>query len=334
MKSSCLSHPESERLVIIRKWQVEFCEGNQCAAAVMSYFEYWHNWKLEAEQYNLRSNQIAEAHGDGRPHAEDVYQFHSINEISDGILGLYGHKSITDALRLLENRGVISTHRNPNPRYVYDKTKYFIFYPDVCQEWLENHYKSRDGKNAVSNTQKCNPDTAVLPYASGKNTVPNRKKAVYIETEINNKDNNHSINACDLPSHPKSNSTESTDVNSALVQPVINALRALGMPVKHFTYPDIPPVIQRLCIAGATVPDFVAAFERATQYAEHGFGVKYLVPIVESILAAKKSEPRVSSVHPNRASSSIREEIVVYGKNIVHPAIQALMDEEDAKNNQ
>jgi len=331
MKSSCISHPESERLVIIRKWQVEFCEGNQCAAAVMSFLEYWHNWKLESEHYNHRSNQISEAHGDGHPYAEDIYQFHSINEISEGILGLYGHKSITEALRLLEQMSVISTHRNPNPRYVYDKTKYFRFYPEICQKWLKNYYKSRDGKNAVSNTKKCDLDPAVMPDAFGKNTVPNGKNAVYIETEINNKDNNHSINAGDLSSNPESNSTEPTDVNSALVQPVINVLREQGMPAKHFTYADVPPAIQRLCLAGATVPDFIAAFERATQYADRGFGVKYLVPIVESILTSKNSSPRTPAVHTNHSSSLARDVGVVYGENIVDPLIQTLMDEEDKR---
>jgi hypothetical protein len=66
MKTSCISHPANERLVIIRKWQVDFCEGNHCAAAQLSFFEYWHNWKINSDQYNYKSNNIAEMHGDAR----------------------------------------------------------------------------------------------------------------------------------------------------------------------------------------------------------------------------------------------------------------------------
>jgi len=131
MKTSCISHPEREPLVIIRKSQVEFCEGNQCAAAVMSFLEYWHNWKLDSDTYNKKSNDISEVHGDSRSLSEDVYQYHSLLEISDGILNLYSTKTISDAIKFLESKSVVTTHRNPNPRYHYDKTKYFRFYPEV-----------------------------------------------------------------------------------------------------------------------------------------------------------------------------------------------------------
>lgn len=34
-----LAHPPKDPLVIIRQWQLEFCNGNHCAAAILSMFE-------------------------------------------------------------------------------------------------------------------------------------------------------------------------------------------------------------------------------------------------------------------------------------------------------
>ncbi len=46
-RTSCIPHPEGERLILIRKWQLEACQKDACAAALLNLFEYWHNIKLE-----------------------------------------------------------------------------------------------------------------------------------------------------------------------------------------------------------------------------------------------------------------------------------------------
>ena len=46
-RSSCISHPDGERLILIRKWQLEACGKDACAAALLNLFEYWHNIKVE-----------------------------------------------------------------------------------------------------------------------------------------------------------------------------------------------------------------------------------------------------------------------------------------------
>jgi hypothetical protein len=47
MKVSCIKHPSNERLIVIHQWQLDFCEGNITQTALLSFFEYWHNVKLE-----------------------------------------------------------------------------------------------------------------------------------------------------------------------------------------------------------------------------------------------------------------------------------------------
>lgn len=286
MKTSCVTHPANERLVIIRKWQVEFCEGNQCAAALLSFFEYWHSWKIETDRYNHKSNNVAEMHGESRLLSEDVYQYHSLQEMSDGILNLYGAKSISEAIKFLEFKNVITTHGNPNPRFHYDKTKYFQFYPDVCNEWLKSSYESRSSKNAVSKENKCASDLAKIPHASGENTLPSRKNALPI-TEINNKENNQSIKPHKIFNVEKQKTVldmEGRDETRAIVVALIKK----GMPQKRF-YPDSLIEVDHLIRLGATESMFLEAYDLALRCTQgNDFGVNYLAKVVEDLLAKFK----------------------------------------------
>lgn len=275
MKTSCISHPEKERLVIIRKWQVEFCEGNICAASLLSYFEYWHNWKLNTDEYNKKYNNVAEMHGDSRFLSEDVLQYHSTQEMSDGILNLYGTRAIPEALKLLEAKGTISIHANPNPGYHYDKKKYFCFYPEVCNEWIKNHYKSRHSENTESMPQKGKLDVAKMPNADGESALLPCKNALPI-AKINIKEINKSINAREIFSEPQ-------EEERADIQPVVDALTAKGFPPERFQYPDVVAAVRRLLQVGATVDDFIKAYERIVKMkGGSSFSASYLTKAVQS----------------------------------------------------
>jgi hypothetical protein len=284
MKTTCISHPANERLVIIRKWQVEFCAGNQCAAALLSFFEYWHSWKLESDRYNHKSNNISEHHGETRSLSENVYQYHSLSEMSDGILNLYGAKAIAEAIKLLEAKNVISVHANPNPRFHYDKTKYFVFYPEVCNDWIKSSYKSTSGENATSIEQKDVCDVVKTPNALSENTSPSRKKALPI-TEINNKEINQSIKAIS----ENENDGNSKHTHTDLTRMIVEALIAKGMSTSKF-YDDSLTAIKRLQEAGATVTQFIEGYDQSVVATKGGgFGVNYLIKAVETILICTKT---------------------------------------------
>jgi len=139
-KSSCVANPENEPLVLIRKWQITFCENNHCAAALLSLFIYWHDIRLQIIGKNKKANDIAEAHGDGRTQDESTLQFHTTEELIEGLLGLFGKSAINEAIKLLHSLKIIIIHRNPNKRYKFDRTRYFQFHPEVVNEWLNNRY--------------------------------------------------------------------------------------------------------------------------------------------------------------------------------------------------
>lgn len=142
MRSSCIAHPKNNPMILVREWQVKFCAGNTCAAALLSFFEYWHNVKIRMAEKNERANDVAEMHGDEGVQDTSLYQFHTSEELQAGIMGIGGEKKIRESLRFLEESGVITITSNPNPRYQFDKTKFFIFHPDVLIQWITEHYNA------------------------------------------------------------------------------------------------------------------------------------------------------------------------------------------------
>ena len=135
MKSTCINHPPKEPLILIRQWQVKFCEGNRVGAALLSFFEYWHNIRLEQSGKSAEANQIAQSHGCEPSQDDSLLQFHTEAELEAGIMIAHKDK-IRLALQVLVNKGAITIKRNPNPRYKFDNTRYFLFHPDVINEWL------------------------------------------------------------------------------------------------------------------------------------------------------------------------------------------------------
>jgi len=179
MKSSCIQHPPREPLIVIRAWQIEFCRGSACAAALLSFFEYWHNVKLDKSEQAKKLNAIAMQHGANPLHDESLVQFHTTEELERGIL-IYKKDTIRKALRLLEELGAITVMRNPDPRYAFDKTRHFIFHPEVLSKWIaERRSSTREsaGLSAGHAGRVGNMATQTL-HPSAKNSVPSAKDSV------------------------------------------------------------------------------------------------------------------------------------------------------------
>ena len=138
-RASCISHPEGERLILIRKWQMEACQKDACAAALLNLFEYWHNIKLEQNSQAKSYNEIAYRHGEDSSQIETLLQWHKSEQLEDSLLNIFNKKRIQSAIELLQNLKFISVHRNPNPRYSFDKTRHFLFHPNEVKVWLKNY---------------------------------------------------------------------------------------------------------------------------------------------------------------------------------------------------
>ena len=152
MKSSCINQPANERMVIIRQWQVEFCGGDHCAAAILGFMSYWHDIRLEQSAKSAESNATAERHGERGLQDTSLLQFHSAKSLREGLLGLYSESSIRRARQVLVDSGAVTEHANPNPRYAFDATTFFLFHPEVVNAWLARRAELRDrfGKSTES----------------------------------------------------------------------------------------------------------------------------------------------------------------------------------------
>lgn len=309
MKTSCIRTPENNRYIQLYEWQIKFCQGNRCAALLLSFFSSWHDWKIRNDQYYRRANDIAEMHGDGRSNNENAYMFFTMEEFINGVMGLYGKNSINEALQLLISLRVISVHTNPNPRYHFDKTKYFQFYPEICNQWIASYYNQnsdqslqktdltdqpkqadRSSENKTLDPPKEADLSSETKQRSAESGRPSLETGRYITNNTNNTTNkNQSINSHDdfVTTNKKliANIHEVDQENKK----IIDALKKQGMPADRFNYPDIAEKIQQLREAGATLQQFIDAFHLAKNVKGNAFGFNYIAKIVATYVTQADS---------------------------------------------
>jgi hypothetical protein len=113
----------------------------------------------------MQANDTAETHGDPRSQDETLYQFHSTPELERGLLGLYGQSKIKEARKVLLDKGVITEHRNPNPKYHFDKTIHYLFHPEPINAFLTDRVNA-----SVRNKVSTQPDQSEITDASVRST--------------------------------------------------------------------------------------------------------------------------------------------------------------------
>jgi len=164
MKNPCLHHP-NERFLIIRPWQLAFCHGNKCAATLLGVFEHWHNIKLDMREQNRKANETAQSAGDEPTYDVRLLQWHREEELAEEMFWLFGVKTIRKAIGRLEELGAITVTSNPNPKYGFDRTRFFQLQPLVLQAFIKRH--SARHKLGLANIHSTN----------GKSAAPSGKSA-------------------------------------------------------------------------------------------------------------------------------------------------------------
>ncbi|MDQ3173856.1 MAG: hypothetical protein M3Q91_09135 [Acidobacteriota bacterium] len=226
MKVSCITHPTNEHFIKIHPWQIDACDGNECAAALLSFFEYFHNVKLEQALKAKQFNDVSEFHGDTRAQDETLYQFHSEDELERGVV-IYKRRSMYDALKLLDEKGFVTLHHNPYNRYKFDKTRYFLFHPEVVNAWLATYDGEGWQRMCATRSRKfadttCKFADSTCKFADGekgpvttcknadrsrKNAAPSRKIAGSIPKKSDNKS--------DQDTHPHVAGRSDSEVSAA-----------------------------------------------------------------------------------------------------------------------
>ena len=135
MRTSTLTHLKNDNLIIVRESYTKICKDLN-TGILLSYFEYWHNVKSSMRTKAIQSNDVAEAHGDNRTQDETLLQFHTNEEIYEDLMGIMSIKAIRTARTILKELGFVSEHKNPNPRYTFDKTVFYQLHPNVINNAL------------------------------------------------------------------------------------------------------------------------------------------------------------------------------------------------------
>jgi len=136
-RDSCIAHDKLGTYVKIRESYLNLCiyvvksakrettiKRNDCAAALLAYYEHRHNALLAVKQ-------------DKKTTPEDMFMESSISFIERGMMYLYSQNSIREANEMLEKRGFITTRVKQSP----NNPKQFLptevrFNPDRVNEVL------------------------------------------------------------------------------------------------------------------------------------------------------------------------------------------------------
>lgn len=133
--------------MIIRDEHLLITGGNVVAAALIHIFEHWHYHKKAQNEQNKEANEIAQGHHDKRRFTETLLQWHTAASLENQLKGLGKKDSILAARKLLNELGIISEHKNPNPSYRYDKTIHFLFDENVVFKLMDRFSKSIETEN-------------------------------------------------------------------------------------------------------------------------------------------------------------------------------------------
>lgn len=111
-----ISHPADEPLVILRQSYRVLCEGDQCAACILSIFEYWTKVRIRGYYQDLDK---AQADPDLKP-LFDPWIYKTYEAIGKDLQGLFSRNRIHTALMYLRTKGFVEARFNPkNP---FDQT--------------------------------------------------------------------------------------------------------------------------------------------------------------------------------------------------------------------
>lgn len=131
MKTSCIERVPKDTYVVLKKSFLSICDSCFEAAILLAYFESWHNFKINAIEQNRQLNDVAEKHGDKRTQDETLFQHHTSEKIYEDCMGMVSQKGILKGRKKLVELGYISEHKNPNPKYSFDNTVFYLFHADA-----------------------------------------------------------------------------------------------------------------------------------------------------------------------------------------------------------
>ena len=176
-KTSIIRHPESDRLIQVKKWQIDACDGQHHAAFVLSFIEYWTNVYLSFDsklKYTIHGKSKREI--DFTEQGMPMIPF-TLEEITEGTLGLFGRNRVFDGVGTLLKKQFLFEHASTT----IDRTKRYSLGIKNINIFIENYCGHRlEINDAKFRNKRCN-STKVNDVLIGEE-IKKRLRRDYEET--------------------------------------------------------------------------------------------------------------------------------------------------------
>ena len=308
MRESSVQKTPQSRVLVIREDFLSICDNDLKASVLLSILTYWHDVKIEMREKNKQLNDIAERHGENREQDETLLQFHTEKEIAEMSFGILNKKTVRSAKQFLIEKGFISIHRNPNPRYSFDNTTFFQLIPEEVNIALSKRQKlphegakiaARGGKNDPNNTKDYSTDYS-------KEDITGKNPTVFTDSE------NSPVEDFSFTAPPVTSTCSPAEIQKALrvksfdkvplsvqeftQQVILKLNKSAGTNFRHKTMLTIE-LVARLLSEGYSQKDIFSVIEnKCAEWKDHNTYQKYLRP---STLFGKKFDEYLHTVKQN-----------------------------------
>jgi hypothetical protein len=108
----------------------------------------------------------------GRTQVETLLQWHTLPDLEKAVL-FYKREKISQGVKLLESKGVIELHSNPDPRLWFDRTQHYLFLPEKVNAWINERFPA--DRECIVGKSMMPGERAISPGIFEKSTMHDRK---------------------------------------------------------------------------------------------------------------------------------------------------------------
>ena len=153
--TGCIVFRPKSKIVLLREDFVDICEGNDCAAMVLSQMLFWHETKLAHRAEAVKHN--AEAIRMGLPATQntELWVYKASEEMREELLRKFGEKAIGPAFLFLTGKGYLEVRANPYDKR--DRKRQYRFQSAAVQAAIDALPPSLDTQKANRRIAECKP---------------------------------------------------------------------------------------------------------------------------------------------------------------------------------
>ncbi len=150
MQTGLIAYPIGDRFIRVHTSMLIACQGNQCAAALISFLEGWHNYRIQQIEYTALYNAMLIDNAFAPIIDTSGWQYHTNEQLERGVL-LWKTDTIYKASDFLESLGFISSDVPERLIMLHKtgRTKWFLLMVDQINSWIRE-FETKLGHNSIT----------------------------------------------------------------------------------------------------------------------------------------------------------------------------------------